>query len=824
MSRAASRASLFLVSLFGLSFELFLGRYFTLTLYADYSYWVISVALLGYSFGGVLLTLWRDWFYRRHGLLLLVIPPALIIITGAAFLLIRVNPFNPLQLQNALLWRPQIGNILLFYAALFPVFLLTGTFIGLVFLTQASVMPKVYAMDLLGAAGGAVLTVGALFFVHPIHLPALMLPALLAATVVNALARPRPVPAAATVAVLAAATAFLGVGTWVVLSAPTLTAPDYKQLHAVLGIKSARVELSRISPAGTWLAIDDYTEYEDASMTNNYATVGAGSPPRSLGLFRDGARVAPLVLALPVDTSYLQGSLSTFPYLIRPRPFVLLLGTDGGARVLEAAREGARGGIALEQPGDVYDIVRDRLEKLEPGFERVGGITLRRGTAFALPPGPAQRFDLIDVANDFLGQDANNSWSFTREAVALCLADLAKGGILSIPVDISEVDVYALKLVNTITAALADRGVRDPSRHLIVYRTAWTCRLLVSPDPFSASDISRLVAWCTDRSFDTSWYPGIVPSQVTVWNDLPPVTFDQEQVQVSDAPQDALRDDITAILARGGGAPAGRYFALAPSTMDRPEFYSVSRLAQARSLLNRLEILPEKEIGYLLNLAVLAEALVLALLVIVLPLFRAGAVRRRGAGPAAPVGRVLLYFSALGLGFFFIELMLVKKLSFLLDSATLSFAVVLAGVLVFSGLGSWYAARFGNRRRRALLGALPVIAGSLVVFLFALDPLMRLLIGLPLALRIAAALVLVAPVSFALGRPFALGTSALAGVSDSLVPWAWAINGALSVVATPLASIISVSTGWSAVILAALILYASTALTFPETPRSRPAS
>jgi hypothetical protein len=258
--------------------------------------------------------------------------------------------------------------------------------------------------------------------------------------------------------------------------------------------------------------------------------------------------------------------------------------------------------------------------------------------------------------------------------------------------------------------------------------------------------------------------------------------------------------------------------------MDRPEFYSVSRLAQARSLLNRLEILPEKEIGYLLNLAVLAEALVLALLVIVLPLFRAGAVRRRGAGPAAPVGRVLLYFSALGLGFFFIELMLVKKLSFLLDSATLSFAVVLAGVLVFSGLGSWYAARFGNRRRRALLGALPVIAGSLVVFLFALDPLMRLLIGLPLALRIAAALVLVAPVSFALGRPFALGTSALAGVSDSLVPWAWAINGALSVVATPLASIISVSTGWSAVILAALILYASTALTFPETPRSRPAS
>ncbi len=160
-----------------------------------------------------------------------------------------------------------------------------------------------------------------------------------------------------------------------------------------------------------------------------------------------------------------------------------------------------------------------------------------------------------------------------------------------------------------------------------------------------------------------------------------------------------------------------------------------------------------------------------------------------------------------------------NKLSFFLESATLSFGTVLAGVLVFSGLGSWRASRFKENPRRGLLGGLVVIAASLAFFLFALDPLMRACIGLPLPLKIAIAVCLIAPLSFALGRPFALGTSSLAGYSDSLVPWAWAINGAFSVVATPLANILSVSTGWSAVLAAALLLYLTTAISFPARNR-----
>ncbi len=163
MSSRRTLASLFLVSLFGLSFETFLSRFFALALFSDYSYWVISLALLGYSFGGVLLTLARDHFHRHHELYLFLIPPLLLAAAILAFALLRANPFNPLQLQNDVLWKSQIGNIFLYYAGLFPVFFLTGTYIGLVFLIGSREMPKVYAVDLLGAACGAAVILAAMF-------------------------------------------------------------------------------------------------------------------------------------------------------------------------------------------------------------------------------------------------------------------------------------------------------------------------------------------------------------------------------------------------------------------------------------------------------------------------------------------------------------------------------------------------------------------------------------------------------------------------------------------------------------------------------------
>jgi hypothetical protein len=103
------------------------------------------------------------------------------------------------------------------------------------------------------------------------------------------------------------------------------------------------------------------------------------------------------------------------------------------------------------------------------------------------------------------------------------------------------------------------------------------------------------------------------------------------------------------------------------------------------------------------------------------------------------------------------------------------------------------------------------------VLLF-LQPLMLVTLGWPFLARSGLLLLLVAPVSVALGLPFPLGLSR-AGTSGFL-PWAWALNGAFSVVATPLANLIAREAGFSRILLCAAMLYGIALLTFPSMRKS----
>ena len=83
---------------------------------------------------------------------------------------------------------------------------------------------------------------------------------------------------------------------------------------------------------------------------------------------------------------------------------------------------------------------------------------------------------------------------------------------------------------------------------------------------------------------------------------------------------------------RAGRSPSREQFNLSPITLDRPFFYAVLRLDRIGTILKRLEILPQAEVGALVNLAVLAQAVVIAALVLLVPL----AAPNRIAGAAEP--------------------------------------------------------------------------------------------------------------------------------------------------------------------------------------------
>jgi FtsH-binding integral membrane protein len=139
-------------------------------------------------------------------------------------------------------------------------------------------------------------------------------------------------------------------------------------------------------------------------------------------------------------------------------------------------------------------------------------------------------------------------------------------------------------------------------------------------------------------------------------------------------------------------------------------------------------------------------------------------------------------------------------------------------MLVFSGVGSALSERFGGRSLRAMaMVAAVAIVWCATVSLF-LQPLMLATLDWPFLARSGLLLLLIAPVSIAMGLPFPLGLNR-AGPSGFL-PWAWGLNGAFSVVATPLANLIAREAGFSRVLLCAAILYGIALVTFPATRKS----
>lgn len=796
---------LFLVSLAALGCEIALTRYFAVAKWSEYGYWVISIVMVGFALSGVVLALWRDAL-ARHGNRVLAVLPVLLILTGAlGYHCVTINPFNPLQLQNQATWLPQLGYIALYYASLLPFFFLAGLFVSLSFVLHPGRTGLVYAFDLTGAGAGAALVLALMFVVHPFHLVPALLPALLLA-VLFVPGRRWPV-VLATLLTLLAAEALL-------LLDDQAQFNDFKPIYAPLHTPDARVLAELRSPRGDYLLLDDFTERVDTDVSNDAGMLGLPGPPRSFGLYRDGDRIASLPLPGKIDVGYAGAALDALPYRLIPRARVLLIGAGGGFRPAEALALGAAQVTVAEPEAALLQALRAGLGA-SPSLPADPRILLSgAGPLAAVRQGGP--YDLIDLAADFLDAAEANATAFSVEALTADLGALTENGLVSVPVSIRDFPVYADRMLATARAALLASGVADPARHVIAYRSAWNVRILLSHTPWDAARIDAVRRFCDDRSFDVSWYPGIdvAAARSKLYNDLPSVSFAEGTTEQT-GPDDSIADEAGAML-DAAPTPSRQEFDLRPITLNRPFFYAVLRLDQIGTLLRRLEVLPQPEIAGLVNLAVLAQAAVIALLVLLVPAVAPRRIRDRAVGVLRPI----VYFPALGLGFLFIEIYLIGQASLWLHDRTSGFALVLTGMLVFSGLGSLLADRLYRTPGRAVAVATLVALVWIAAILLGLRPLMLATLSLPWLARAALVLGVAAPVSLALGLPFPLGLSRLGG--GGMLPWAWALNGAFSVVATPLANLIAREAGFDRVLLCAALLYVLALITFPAARKRIP--
>jgi hypothetical protein len=265
-------------------------------------------------------------------------------------------------------------------------------------------------------------------------------------------------------------------------------------------------------------------------------------------------------------------------------------------------------------------------------------------------------------------------------------------------------------------------------------------------------------------------------------------------------------------------------FDVSPASDDAPFFFNYYRYsgllrsrgdaARARTVSDYYH--PDYPVGHVILLASLAQITLLAGLCILLPL---RAVSRKGAKPAQS-WRIFLYFAALGMGFMFIEIVLMQKLVLFLGHPTYAITVVLATLLAFAGLGSLAASAVREISPRALRVLLGVIVALVLGCVGAIDHLLPQLLGWAFPIRVAAAAALLAPLGLALGMPFPLGIRVLDARYPPLVPWAWAINAFLSVFSSIFCIVLAMVVGFSSVLILAAAVYALGLLTFAPLARA----
>jgi hypothetical protein len=397
----------------------------------------------------------------------------------------------------------------------------------------------------------------------------------------------------------------------------------------------------------------------------------------------------------------------------------------------------------------------------------------------------------------------SENYLYTVQALQEYLARLSPGGMLAISRWIKLPPRDTLKLFATAVEALRQSGIDEPEKRLVLIRGWQTSTLLVKNSPFSEKEIHSIKKFCEARSFDTAYFPGITIAETNHYNVLAePYFFHGAQALLSDEAASYLQN---------------YKFILQPASDDQPYFFHFFKWGVLKEILalRGQGGMPLLEWGYLILIATLIQALIASLVLILLPLWLS---RRLFNNKTENISRSRIsgYFFALGLAFLFIEIAFIQKFILFLHHPLYATAMVLAGFLLFAGLGSAWSQRYANSRSYKI-GVNRAVTGIILVgllYLLALGPLFSVLNWLPTFVKVVISALLIAPLAFCMGMPFPLGMARLGKTAPAFIPWVWGVNGCASVLSAVMATILAIHFGFTVVVILALMLYGMAMLVF----------
>ena len=796
---------LFCTSASVLAYEILLMRLLSIALWHHFAYMVISVALLGFGAAGSMLFLLFEKIRSRLEGCLILLACATAISFSLAFSLSQRVGSDPLNL----VWQnKEWFYMLITYLALALPFLMAGGIVGIILSSAGEQAHIMYGADLLGAGVGVVAVIPALYLGPPWAL----LPALGCIVLVGALWCCRFIgkPVKGMLAILVSA--FL-VGAVYLLMPPIPGMHHTKALPVTLSFPDARIEAERAGPLGMIHVVGSSHIRQVPGLSLNFGLGGGDKEPilpEQKAIFLDGDAPSPIsrFSGNLEDLEYLDFTTMALPYHTRPPEKVLIIGGGGGSDVLLGLRHRSREMVVLEANRQVADLMLGPFAEFSGHLYSRPEVRLEVREARQYLQATEERFDLIQLSllDSFGGasgglHSADEDYLYTVEALALYLSRLSDSGVLAITRWLKLPPRDSFRIMATALAALRRVHLSEkPETHLL-FITSWkTSTILASRAPFDVEEIRRATRFCDERSFDLAYYAGMKAERANRYDIQPSPAYFLGASAICGPDAKSFLD--------------GYVFDVFPTTDDRPYFSHFFRWDKAADLFQHLrrEWLPIVELGYLLILATLLQALVAGAMLILLPL---AGLRWAGRASAeidarpksSDVLSTFIYFGSIGTGFMFLEMALLPKYTLILSHPIYSVSVVLCAILVFAGCGSMSMRRFMGDGARMPWVPVAIIFCWVGLHVFLGDRLFESAMGWAFGYRLALAVLLLSLLAFFLGWPFPSGLRLLSRKFPGLVPWAWGVNACASVVGAVLGKCLGVTFGFKAVMLMACALY-----------------
>ncbi len=782
--RRSTVAAVALTSAALLMTELALTRIFSVTMYYHFAFLAISIALFGLSASGVYVFVARRWLLARE-------PSGLLAWHALVFSAVTVIALALLvRIRVGLNYSPENLRLMLaIYALAALPFFAGGSVVSLALTRFATGVNVVYAADLVGAAAGCLLLIPLL---NTVGAPGAVLVASLTAAIAAVMLqapdrRARIAIAAALVAGVPAAGQLS--------SAAPFDVRDTK------GHRGDRVLFSR------WNSFSRVAVYDrghgDWSMSPRYA----GPRPDTRFMDIDSAASTPIV-RFDGDLAHVESlryELTSLAYHLRqatappgaPGFRALVIGPGGGRDLLSALLFGAAHVDGVEiNPIIADDVMRGAFHDYSGGVYTHPHVSIVVDDGRSFVRRSSDRYDIVQASLvDTWAATAAGAYTlsenslYTVEAFTDYLDHLTDTGMVTITRWVFD----GLRLVSLAQEACARRGCEASDRVAVVQHDK-VATFLFKRTAFTSEEIATLRRIASDLAFTVLYAPDDRRS-------------DRGRAFAAANPrerllQPSLDDYARLTLSSDRRAFYDTYMQdVRPTTDDRPFFFHTTRLEHQLQVAFGRHMLFGNGLSALLTLMGISAALVA--LFILGPLVLTG----RGAlGTGWPVW--LAYFGSLGAGFMLVEVALLQQFVLLLGHPVYSLTVTLFSLLLGTGAGSYLSRTIDpadlHRRLRVALLAIVVTA---IAAVWLLPAVIAAAIPAPRSLRIVVATVLLAPVGGLLGVALPAGMRLLHARQPSLVPWAWGMNGALSVMGATLAIFIAMNWGFSATLLAGATFY-----------------